>query len=270
MAKNKKISITIIGAGNLGYHLAKQWYCNNADVIVVNHQKNKITSLLQKEKIPVKTNFQNIPPHSDYYVLCVKDDVIKTLVSKLQPLVSEKSVILHTSGAQPLALLSHFKYHGVLYPLYSFSFQEKKINWKNIPVFIVANHAYTQRKIKTITHLLHSKSISIITEQEKLRLHLLAVFANNFINAIAHAMYKLSQTHSNKHLYSDLLNFAIHTLQRNHHTNPALLQTGPAIRHDTITIKKHLEYLNDNDLIKQLYLCLTDYIQNAISHEIKR
>ena len=43
--------------------------------------------------------------------------------------------------------------------------------------------------------------------------------------------------------------------------SPATLQTGPAIRHDSTTIDTHLQLLDGNDNLEQLYLAMTEAIQ---------
>ena len=45
--------------------------------------------------------------------------------------------------------------------------------------------------------------------------------------------------------------------------SPKELQTGPAIRHDSDSIHKHLDLLKDHPQLKNLYVLLTESIQQS-------
>lgn len=266
-------TIVLIGAGNLAYHLAiklsKEFkndvHKRSKKITVINHQENKITLALKKQAIEVKVGFNEIPK-SDLYIICVKDNLIQQIAEKLKNKVNKNSFVVHTSGAIESKVLSKFENYGVFYPLHSFSFANKIISWKNIPVFYIANNQKNKNKLKQISKLLTEKNYAT-DDKQKRYIHLMAVFANNFTNALMHAIYKIEKQIKNKEIKSSILDFAIHTIQLTENKNPAELQTGPAIRYDNITIEKHLKHLNKYPEIKQLYLSVTHYIQNAIGNE---
>ncbi|RME15434.1 MAG: DUF2520 domain-containing protein [Bacteroidetes bacterium] len=261
--------IVIIGAGNVGYHLATG-LCNDIahypwEILIINRQANAVTEKLEKKNIPVKIGLNCIPNIADVYVICTKDDSIEEVAQKLTGKVSEHSVVLHTSGAVESTVLKEFKNYGVLYPLYSFLHTEN-IDWSKIPLFIVGNNTYAGNNIQELAKNLHPKGYYIIDDNLKLHIHLLAVMSNNFINALMHAVYRLSNELPDElNIYEIMKKFSVQTIERIKHYNPADYQTGPAIRFDYNTIQKHLQYLNQYPEIKQLYLCFNQYIQTAIA-----
>lgn len=267
------MKLVVIGAGHLGYHLAVQLAQSEKDILVANHQENVVLQALQKEGIPTINNLKEIPSDAEVYVLCVKDDCIAKVVQKLIHKVSETAVVLHTSGAVPSDVLQIFKHYGVLYPLYSFSFSIKTINWKTIPFYYVANDKSAESKILQIAKSLNGEALQIqkVEDAQKLFIHLLAVFANNFTNALMHSIYELSQSEQSQvsHLYEQMTEFSIRTIQRTKDKNPAWFQTGPAIRKDNQTIKKHIEILKKFPDIQKMYQCFTEYIQHHIKHAEK-
>ncbi|GAB4201974.1 MAG: DUF2520 domain-containing protein [Bacteroidia bacterium] len=262
-------SIVIIGAGNVGYHLAvglcKGYAQGSVRIQVVNRRDNAVTKKLEEKNIPVKIGLGDIPANADVYVICTKDDAIPEVAEILADKVSEKSVVVHTSGAADSDVLKGFKNHGVLYPLYSFVYTEYA-DWSKILLFIVANNTYSVDTVQELAKNLHPQGYYIIDDKFKLHIHLLAVMSNNFVNALMYAIYHLSKELPDEfNIYEVMKDFSVQTIERMKHYNPADYQTGPAIRFDEKTIQKHLQYLNQYPEIKQLYLSFTQYIQTAIT-----
>jgi len=265
------MKVVIIGAGKVGYHLAKQLENKVDELTIVNHQENEVTTKLQKEKFNIVIGIENTPKDKDIYILAVKDSVISSVANQLKDIILADSLVVHTSGAIESSVLKAFNNYGVIYPLYSFTLSEPKIDWNKIPIFYISNNATTDKKIYSICFKLNHSFIFKITDEQKLKIHLLAVFANNFTNALAHSIYQLSQSEEIKdlNLMPLMMSFAIQTLQRIQHQSPSVLQTGPAVRKDFVSIEKHLILLNNYPDIKELYQCFTTYIQNIIANEQK-
>lgn len=260
------MKIVITGAGNVGYHLAKRFnQYREINLLVINHMQNKVLEKLSNLGISTQHNFDSIPLDADAYIITVKDEYIKNTATLLKNKVSENSTVIHTSGAIESDVLQVFKNYGVIYPLHSFLHTEENLNWKNIPVYTIANNTTSANIIQKISKYLNPNNITEIDDKTKLQIHLLAVFGNNFINALLQCMYVLSQKNIN--LYQNNFNLILQTIERAKHKNPKELQTGPAVRFDNNSIEKHLLYLSEYPEIKKIYQCLTDYIQNNIANE---
>jgi predicted short-subunit dehydrogenase-like oxidoreductase (DUF2520 family) len=115
--------------------------------------------------------------------------------------------------------------------------------------------------------VLHEVAISLsnnvmkVETKQRQSLHLAAVFAHNFTNHL----YSISGTILEENQLSfDYLKPLIATYFQNLQTiSPTLLQTGPAVRRDTSTIKKHLELLEGKEDLKEIYNLLTAHIQGV-------
>ena len=101
-----------------------------------------------------------------------------------------------------------------------------------------------------------SKSIYVVNSEQRQRLHLAAVFVNNFANI----MYKIgNDICSNTNVPFDILKpLILETASKIGEISPYEAQTGPAKRNDTKTISKHKKLLHKNQ--KEIYTLLTDFI----------
>jgi predicted short-subunit dehydrogenase-like oxidoreductase (DUF2520 family) len=103
--------------------------------------------------------------------------------------------------------------------------------------------------------------VHFINSNQRTEIHLAAVFAANFANHCIKIGYDLMA--SKKHSPAMLLPLIKESINKLDYITPAKAQTGPAIRHDDITIEKHLHMLNDDDSLKLIYELLTKNIQSS-------
>ena len=89
------------------------------------------------------------------------------------------------------------------------------------------------------------------------RIHIAAVLVNNFTNH----MYAMAQDICKEHdvPFSILYSLISETSQKIKNLSPFDAQTGPAKRNDELTIKKHLNLLNQHQ--QEIYLKITQSIQ---------
>lgn len=252
------MKIVCIGSGNVATHLAIAFKAMGAEILQVWSQDSRnaeILAALTKAK-PI-LNWNELDLSADLYFIAVKDDAISAVVSHLKAI---KGIVVHTSGATPMATLSGAGTgYGVLYPLQTFS-KTKSVNLTNVPFCIEADRPETLEKISAIAHLLSQQVATVSTEQRKI-LHLAAVFACNFTNHLYHLSSQLMEQHQ---LSFDLLKPLItETAQKIQFAKPVDVQTGPAVRDDRETMKRHLELLNGSPDLQQLYETLSDSIKKT-------
>lgn len=252
-------SVCLIGAGNVGqqfYHAFKksqttkvtQWYNRTISTILSFQNEVAITDDIAKL---IK---------ADLYIVAVSDDQISE-ISKSLPF-SERFVV-HTCGAVNIHDLDKKNRRGVFYPLQTFS-KSKIMDFKHVPLCIEALEKEDYLTLKSIAESLHSPVYKISSEQ-RLTLHLAAVFINNFSNHLYRIGHEISDT---KQINFDLLRPLIQeTATKIQHMSPYLAQTGPGMRNDKKTIKKHLKLI-EKPLHKDLYELLTKSIKNT--HGIKK
>ena len=102
-----------------------------------------------------------------------------------------------------------------------------------------------------------------INEKQRFAMHLAAVFANNFTNAMYDIAYQIFK--ENNLDWSLIFPLLENTLEKAKHNNPRLVQTGPAVRCDSSIMKKHCEALKDENL-KSLYGIVSKIILKNTKH----
>ena len=184
MHKIDRQKIVIIGCGNLAWHLAKKLSSLNIfDVEVYNHQPNiNLKNFKSELKCVVHENLNKINNQGQFYFICVSDKYISKVSKKIKDL-NKEAIVVHTSGNSSIKKL-HNKggIKGVIYPLQTFS-KSVPVNWNEIPLFIESNEKNQLSKIKSLAQLF-SKKIIQLNSADRTRLHLAAVFVNNFTNAL--------------------------------------------------------------------------------------
>ena len=88
-----------------------------------------------------------------------------------------------------------------------------------------------------------------------------AVVVSNFVNHL----YSLAEDYCRKEGldFKQLLPLIEETASRLKDTSPQQAQTGPALRHDSETIHKHIELLKAHPQLKNIYVLLTESIQQG-------
>ncbi len=254
----KKISF--IGAGNLAFHLAQAFLNANYEIVNIwsNHKKHAII-LAELTSAKAVDRVIDAISDSDIIIVSVPDNAIGKVMSDFY---SENAILLHTSGSLPMTILqNNAKNFGVIYPLQTFS-KEKKVDFSNIPLLIEANSKSTINILEEIASSLSSKGIRLNSEQRMIY-HISAVFSCNFANHL----FSISKELCDKHdLDFEILKALIaETIEKINTVNPKFAQTGPAIRGDDETIRKHLLSLTD-DNHKAIYSLLSESIKQ-MKHE---
>lgn len=246
------ISVVLIGYGNVAAHLLRAF--SKSDAVTVKQVFNRT-------KISTKT-FENVDftnaihdlVEADCYIICVSDDAIPLVANQLR---FKNRLVVHTSGAVSMEKLSAKNRKGVFYPLQSFS-KDKPVDFKTIPICI---EAVADADIQLLHRLGKSISEEVyeIASDSREKLHVAAVFVNNFVNYLYSLGKEILEAHNLPFaLLKPLINETAHKLT---FLEPYEAQTGPAKRNDQKTIQKHLELLN-NPEHKEIYKLLTQAIQN--------
>ncbi|MBI1838567.1 MAG: DUF2520 domain-containing protein [Flavobacteriia bacterium] len=245
-------SIFIIGAGNVGVHLANAF----KDKINIKgiYSKNGINAkdVANKLNIPYYESILQLPT-CDLVLICSSDDSIEELINQIPNFFS----IAYTSGSVSLDSLPKKPNLGVFYPLQTFS-KNKEIKLEKVPFFIEANNENLAQNLFDLAWLL-SNEVNFADSFQRQKLHIAAVFINNFTNHLAYlAKEFLNKNDLDWKFMLPLLN---ETIQKVNEVNPYDAQTGPARRNDQKIIDKHLELLGEN--YKEIYTSITKSIQKT-------
>ena len=168
---------------------------------------------------------------------------------------------MHTSGSVAINELQT-KRKGVFYPLQTFS-KDVAVDFSNIPVCIEANNAADLKTLNGLASQL-TNSVHEISSEQRIKLHLAAVFINNFSNHLYQIAHQICKDDA---ISFELLKPLIQeTANKIRILNPEEAQTGPAMRNDILTMQRHLSDLKD-PIHKKLYQMLSESIKQA--HEKK-
>lgn len=252
------MKVVLIGSGNVATHIATALKAVNVDVAQVwsYHYQNAILLADKVNTIAIK-DLSEIDLDADICLISVKDDEITNVCSQLR---SFKGVIAHTSGSVALNVFADFENYGVFYPLQTFS-KEKQVEFSNIPLCVEANNEKSLSVLKELANKLSTNVVEVNSNKRKI-LHLAAVFACNFTNhlyALADELLKAND------LDFDMIRPLItETANKVQNSVPSAVQTGPAIRNDEQTLKKHEELLEGHQAMLEIYKILSNSIKKTI------
>jgi predicted short-subunit dehydrogenase-like oxidoreductase (DUF2520 family) len=236
------MKITLIGTGNVAYHLGLRFRENDALLNqIVGRNEDKIRAFSIVFQTDATTDFSKIKTDSDIYIIAVNDSAIENVALKLSQVI-DNQLVVHTSGSISSAVLSpYFKNYGSLYPLQTFSVSSF-VDFDVIPVFINATKKHLHDSLEKIALTL-SPNVHFLPDEKRVALHVAAVFVNNFTNHLFHIGKTITD---NNDLPFDALKPLIEqTVLKIQNQEPKAVQTGPAIRGDVNTVKKHLDFLKD-------------------------
>jgi len=233
--------ITLIGAGNVAFHLGKALVAAGVAVQQVFSREyssaSELAHLLQAEAID---RLDQVQPDVSVLLIAVSDDAIGAVGQQLaEHFGAVPPLVVHTSGATPSTVLSMLPRYGVFYPLQTFS-KDRPVDFSAIPICVDAPQAADLEVLKKLAHRISDRVFPIDDEQRAV-LHVAAVFANNFTN---HLLALSQQITDRANLPFDLLRpLILETALKAQDFPPAEVQTGPAKRGDRATRERHLAYL---------------------------
>lgn len=249
--------ISIIGSGNVAYHLTRRISEIYPEINITVHARSDKHDELFSEITPQLYISHEEPYHQPgLYIIAVKDNAISEVSRNI---VHPDATVCHTSGSVNQDVLSGHAYskYGVLYPLQTFSI-EKNVNWPDIPFLINGNISETKNDLLEFAMSLSGVAI-VADDSQRKSTHIAAVFANNFANH----MMALSE----EWLIMNGLDFSIlkplifETINKLNSLSPKSAQTGPAIRHDDPVINMHLKELEKYPAHQKVYRAITASIK---------
>jgi predicted short-subunit dehydrogenase-like oxidoreductase (DUF2520 family) len=255
---NKNTQVSIIGSGNLAWHLAPA--LDNSDFPVQEiYSRNPSHAAMLVERLyeaDVKASLDFSTSSSRVFIIATSDDAIEQVVQEI--ILPEDAILIHTSGSQPLTILGYAATQnlGVLYPLQTFS-KDKKAEFNDIPVFIESANGTTEKVLRAMGSALSGNVVNINSFERK-ALHVAAIFASNFTNHMLLVAQDIMKEHSL--IYDWLKPLIAEMINKSLTIGPENAQTGPARRGDLEILDKHLEFLHDDPPAAELYKVISQHI----------
>jgi predicted short-subunit dehydrogenase-like oxidoreductase (DUF2520 family) len=244
-------TISFIGSGNVATHLAKAFFAKGYTLLeICSPTPGHACRLAGQVHAEAVTQIEKLRP-ADIFIIAVNDSAIVQVATQL-PVTG--NFVLHTAGSVDISVLQKFPNYGILYPLQTLC-HSSEINMAAIPFFIEANLQKNLEKVYQLAKSL-SEEVQELDSAHRARLHLAAVFANNFVNSLLEIAHNIAGAD-----FKYLEPLVYETARKAFNAEcPAKVQTGPARRGDKDSIKKHMETLSSYPEGLEVYRLMSEII----------
>ena len=248
-------SVSIIGTGNVGWHLAKALYDAGLEVRhIISRSYMRAKEVAQMVNATPLSSSKEITSVPDLFIICVSDNAIADVVKDY---MKSGALVVHTSGSTGMEVFGKSsKNHGVFYPLQTFT-RRIEMDYNSIPFFIEGASPEIEALLLGVAMKI-SGSCFVVNSENRRKIHVAAIFACNFSNHLVSIAHKLLQEEGLE--MNLLLPLVEQTIAKLKTVDPLSAQTGPAVREDWQVIDSHLKALEDMPKEKELYQLLTENI----------
>jgi len=240
--------ITILGTGNLATILGSALKQKGCHIVqVYGRTPRKAAELASQLGAQPVVNLDELDAAADIYIICVSDSAVGELALRL-PRVG--GVVVHCAGSIGIDVLqrSHAR-TAVLYPLQTFT-ATRQVDLSTTPFLVEASDDATLAEVRGVASML-SNSCTEVDSGRRLKIHLAAVFANNFTNHMAAIAGEILEREG---LDFELLRpIMAETFNKMLAGTPVAAQTGPARRNDRNVMDKHIELLTCSPKWRLIY-----------------
>lgn len=256
-----KFKIAILGAGNVAWHLAPALENAAHEVTEVYARDIKKAQIITERLYSAepKDDLDFSESKAEIFILAVKDSAIPELADEV--ILPEGSILIHTSGTQPLDILgySSASFTGIFYPLQSFT-KELKLDFEDVPFLLESEDEATLQKLKKLAKSL-SPQIYVVRSKDRKAIHVAAVFASNFSNHMIRVAEEIMQRQGVD--FEMLKPLIIETISKSLQIGAKNAQTGPAIREDFDTLEDHHQFLSYNEQLAEIYRLISQDIMDS-------
>ena len=249
--------VSMIGAGNVAHHMSLALHQAGVRIVQVYSRNIEKAKALGDLVSAGALNDPALLKPVDLVIVAVSDQAIPEVITMLSRFLPADSLVVHTSGATPSALIaSHFSRYGVFYPPQTFSIH-REVSFREVPICIHAGNETDMHELELLGKRIGG-SVHQLDDSQRQWLHLTAVVVNNFPNHLYAIAEQVLKDHG---LPFDLLKpLILETARKVQDHSPADMQTGPARRGDQATIDSHLHLLEVYPQLKEVYETLTESI----------
>ncbi len=247
----------MVGAGNLatclGVALKSAGLCPEA---VWSRSERSAHALATRLGCAATADMDSLPD-AGIVVTAVSDDALPEVAKRVAARYPD-SIVVHTAGSVSIDVWkgTHARRFGVFYPMQTFS-KGKDVNFSKVGIFVEGNSEEVCRQLELLARRL-SPLVYRITGEQRAYLHIAAVFACNFTNAMCSIAAELLEKQGLP--FEIMLPLIDETAAKLHLLQPREAQTGPAHRRDATIIGRQSNMLADDK--KEIYDLVTRYIVN--------
>ncbi|MFZ0735323.1 MAG: Rossmann-like and DUF2520 domain-containing protein [Candidatus Sulfotelmatobacter sp.] len=257
-----KARIAIVGAGNLGSALAvalrRAGY--TIDAVVTHSRKSQVRAGALGKQVGARVMTGLAESRADVVWLCVPDAEIARAADSLAPQIDwKKKVALHSSGALTSDALSSLRARGAavasVHPLMTFV-RGSRPSLAGVP-FAIEGDAAAMRVARRMVRALGGKAHTI-RKNDKAAYHAWGTFASPLLTALLVTTEQVAGEAGvrGKEARGRMAPILRQTLENYVWFGAADAFSGPIIRGDVETVKKHLRVLRERRTAREVYLAL--------------
>jgi predicted short-subunit dehydrogenase-like oxidoreductase (DUF2520 family) len=252
--------IVCVGSGGVASSLLPALYGAGYKIVQV-CSRNLTTAQALAKVVGASANDKpaDTDPNADIYIIAVPDSEIENV---LRDTAFGGGLVVHTSGSTPISVFEKYEVErcGVLYPLQTFS-RQRGVNFARVPLYVEGRSQLDAMDILFMARKL-SAEVAQVNSEERMLLHVAAVYACNFTNHMLTVASRLTAAAglsfaALKPLIQETISKALAV------ENPALVQTGPAARGDANIVQKHIEALAKHPLQQQIYRLISESVMRS-------
>jgi predicted short-subunit dehydrogenase-like oxidoreductase (DUF2520 family) len=234
--------ISIIGTGNVA-----SWFF---------HAFQKTTEHELQVQMVSGRDLSKLDKDSDLYLFALKDDVYEEVLKNFTFMMP---FAVHTSGSLSIGIFENYADHfGVIYPYQTISKDFISEATSVVPLCIEGDSEYSELELILLSEII-TEIVYPTDEAQRNALHLAAIFACNFSNAMFIIADQILQKSNTK--WEIMIPLLEQMVEKVTIMAPADAQTGPAKRGDIDLIQKHLHELEGTNL-QEIYTIMSAYIMD--------
>jgi predicted short-subunit dehydrogenase-like oxidoreductase (DUF2520 family) len=273
--------ITLIGSGNVATWIAQRLQDNLRFPITQVYSRKLEHAQMLAEPLNAQAidDIRQLNPDNQIFIFALADKAYDEILPKLPFRLSSAFLTSGTVSCQ--CLKDYADHYGVIYPLQTFT-KTQDMRTLEVPLCLeyydsqwatqeptlpsVETNSSQDPTLPSVGNIqMHSLARELspkcyeVSEEQRARMHVAAVFACNFSNAMYNIAYKLLEEKGLP--FEILLPVLRQTVRKVGEMTPAEAQTGPAVRRDYNVMQKQLATLSD-DRLKELYRLVSELIMN--------
>ncbi|MBN1596913.1 MAG: DUF2520 domain-containing protein [Bacteroidales bacterium] len=251
----RNYKITLVGTGNIAWHLGHAFVKNGIKInSVIGRSKSSARELGRQINSTYSTEFGPVDDNTEIIILCISDSAVGQVTGLFR---ESTGYLFHTAGSVGTEVFIPRKERcGVIYPFQTLT-KNIPTDLRNVPFCIEASDSDTKNILNALAGII-SDNIHFLSSEERKKLHLAGVIANNFSNHLfALAFDYLNKNKIDTRLILPLITETVRKIENN---TPKDSQTGPSRRNNKDIIKEHLAMLESEPSLKKLYSIISESI----------
>ena len=262
--RKDKMTVGFIGAGKVGFSLGK--YLKENGATISGYYSRNPESAYEASRFTDSAEFDSIgelSSNSDILFITVPDDTIKIIWDQLRELDIKDKIICHCSGSLSSEIFKDIEQKGAfgysLHPLFAIDSKSESYKKLHTALFTIEGDNKHIGFLKGLIEKMGNK-VHIINKEQKTKYHAASVYLSNLVTALANVgVTLLEECGFNEEFTKNVLNtLFINNCVSTAHYGPIQALTGPVERNDILTVKKHIECLDEK--YKSLYTLLSGEI----------